>query len=91
MKHPPTFHHLVSSEGVLSGEPRIENTRVSIECLVGRFAAGDSMLTLCREYALTSEQVTEAIRAVCAAAYGQRGMFENVRRELIASVPVQLS
>ena len=91
MKHPPRWDHIVSSEAVIGGAPRIEGTRIGVECLVGRFAAGDSIHALCADYDLREQQVTEAIRAVCAACYGQRGMFARVYEELVRSTPAQLT
>ena len=75
----------------MSGSPCIEGRRIRVEDVAGRFAGGDTVEQICRDYELTSEQVMEALRAVVAASFGQRGMFANVERELIASVPVQLT
>jgi uncharacterized protein (DUF433 family) len=57
------FPNIVTTPGIVSGRPRIINTRLSVEFLLGLLADGASVDDIVFSYPqLTAEQVREAIR-----------------------------
>jgi uncharacterized protein (DUF433 family) len=57
------FPNIVATPGIVSGRPRIINTRLSVEFILGLMADGSSVENIVSAYPqLTVEQVREAIR-----------------------------
>ena len=57
------FPNIVATPGIVSGRPRIINTRLSVEFILGLMADGSSVENIVLVYPqLTVEQVREAIR-----------------------------
>lgn len=57
------FPNIVVTPGIVSGRPRIINTRLSVEFILGLMADGSSVENIVSAYPqLTAEQVREAIR-----------------------------
>jgi uncharacterized protein (DUF433 family) len=57
------FPNIVVTPGIISGRPRIINTRLSVEFILGLMADGSSLENIVSAYPqLTVEQVREAIR-----------------------------
>jgi len=57
------YSNIVSTPGVVSGRPRIVNTRLSVEFILGLLAEGASVENIVEVYPqLTSNQIREAIR-----------------------------
>lgn len=57
------YPNIVCTPGIVSGRPRIINTRLSVEFLLGLLAEGCSVEEVVAEYPqLTVAQVREAIR-----------------------------
>ncbi len=57
------FPNIVATPGIVSGRPRIINTRLSVEFILGLMADGSSVENIVLAYPqLTVEQVREAIR-----------------------------
>lgn len=61
--------------GVHGGAVCVRGTGVSAEVLASRFAGGDSVSLLARDYNLTMEQVEDAIRAIVRSAMGRQGLL----------------
>lgn len=54
---------IVSDPNVLCGKPCIDGTRISVELILDKLGAGDSVADILTDYQfLTREQVLEAIR-----------------------------
>ena len=57
------FSNIISTQGVVSGKPRIINTRLSVEFLLGLMAEGAGVDDIVATYPqLSVAQVREAIR-----------------------------
>lgn len=57
------YPNIVSTPGIVSGRPRIVNTRLSVEFLLGLLAEGSSVEEVVASYPqITAAQVREAIR-----------------------------
>ena len=57
------FPNIVATPGIVSGRPRIINTRLSVEFILGLMSDGSSVENIVSAYPqLTVEQVREAIR-----------------------------
>lgn len=57
------FPNIVATPGIVSGRPRIINTRLSVEFILGLLADGASVEDLVAAYPqITADQVREAIR-----------------------------
>jgi uncharacterized protein (DUF433 family) len=82
-------YRVVSTEDTCWGAPRLAVTRLTVEFVAGRFAAGESITALADDYSIKREAVEAMVRAVCRAAYGKRGMFANVERELMTRAVVE--
>jgi uncharacterized protein (DUF433 family) len=64
---------IVSTPGVLFGQPRIEQTRVPTSMLGARWADGDSIAELATDYALEEAEVVAALRYELALLYQREG------------------
>ena len=73
---------IVRTLGVRCGEPRIANTRITVEDVASRFAAGETLAEIADGLALKEHDVHEAMRVLAAAAIGRRGLRHDVRQAL---------
>jgi len=57
------FPNIVATPGIVSGRPRIINTRLSVEFILGLLAEGASVENIVAAYPqITGDQIREAIR-----------------------------
>lgn len=73
---------IVRTLGVRCGEPRIAGTRITVEDIAGRFAAGETLAEIADDFDLKECDVHEAMRALAQAAMGRRGLRHDVRQAL---------
>lgn len=76
------FRFIARVEGVSAGVPIVKGTGIGVWMLASRFAAGESIEAIADDYHISVLQVTDAIRLVVAATFGQRGMLFEVERRM---------
>lgn len=73
---------IVCTSDTCWGAPRLEGTRLTVEAVVGRFVAGESIAELAADYEISTWEIESMVRAVCAAAYGRHGILMPIYRRM---------
>ena len=59
------FPNIVSDRSIMSGAPCIRGSRIATWIIAGRFAAGETVNYIAKDYGISREAVLEAIRFTC--------------------------
>ena len=53
---------VITQPGYCFGKPHLADSRITVEAIVGRFVAGESVVSLALDYELTVLEIEEALR-----------------------------
>lgn len=82
------FGRLQRREGVKGGAVCFGDTGVTVEFVAGRFAAGESLDELAKDYNTDRRSIDAGMRLVIASAFGQRGLPVRIVRAMEDRIPL---
>lgn len=76
-------------EGVRGGRVCFDRTGIPVESVAERFAAGESIESLMRDYPLNAQDIEAGLRLVISGACGRRGgLLAAVERRMLEQIPL---
>ena len=80
----PRTWTVIRRDGYGFGRTCISDTGLSVAFIAGRFAAGDSIAALAKDYRLPEAAIVAALRGMCQSMFSTRGLLKVVERNLDA-------
>lgn len=73
---------IVRTDDTCWGNVRLDGTRLTVAFVVGRFAAGDSINDLAKDYGVEPAAIEAMVHSVVRSCYGRRGLLLPIARRL---------